>query len=233
MVPDPIASTRISGTARMSVPFVRICAKPSAMPKVPSVTMSGGMRAAATRTPLTAPQKAPLSERNNEPDENDAPSALGRAVGSAGRARHAQHDLSGRDRGEDENRADGEVDPAGDDHEGLPDRENEKNRRVDGEHRQIEARPELLRAQCREDRDQRDQQNENPPPAKKLGPALQRRDSFVVRFAQRGCAHAARSSTDPLVIAATRRSTLASCAENRATRRPRRRTSIRSATAST
>src|SRR3984957_5931388 len=98
---------------------------------------------------------------------------------------------------------------------------------------EIEARPELLRTQRREDRDQRDQQNENPPPAKKLGPAFQRRDAFVVRFAQRGCAHAARSSTDPLVIAATKRSTLASCAENRATRRPRRRTSIRSATART
>ena len=33
-------------------------------------------------------------QRNNKPDENDAPSALGRAIGPAGRARDAQHDLS-------------------------------------------------------------------------------------------------------------------------------------------
>ena len=131
----------------MSVPFVRICAKPSAMPKVPSVTMSGGMRATATRTPLIGAPEGSAHERNNEPDENNAPSALRRAVGSARRAGHAQHDLGGRDRGEDENRADREVDPAGDDHEGLPDRQNEKNCRIDGEHRQIEARAELLRAQ--------------------------------------------------------------------------------------
>ena len=123
----------------MSVPLVRICAKPSAMPNVPSVTMSGGMRAAATRIPLTAPQKAPLSERNNEPDENDAPTALRRAIGSAGCAGHTQHDLRGGDRSEDENRADREVDSAGDDHKGLPDRQNEENRRIDGQHRQIEA----------------------------------------------------------------------------------------------
>jgi hypothetical protein len=91
--------------------------------------------------------------------------------------------LGGRDRGEDENRADGEVDPASDDHKGLTDRQNEKNRRIDGEHRQIEARSELLRTQGREDRDERDQQDEKPPPAKELGPAFKRRESFVLRFA--------------------------------------------------
>ena len=57
---------------------------------------------------------------------------------------------------------------------------------------------------------ERDQQNENPSPAKEPGPALKRRESLVLWFAQGGCAHAARSSTDPLVIAATSRSTLAS-----------------------
>ena len=67
------------------------------------------------------------------------PAALRRAVGSVSRARDAQHDLSGGDRGEDENRADGEVDPAGDNHKRLSDRQNENNRRVDGEHRKVEA----------------------------------------------------------------------------------------------
>ena len=101
--------------------------------------MSGGMRAAATRVAVDGAPEGAAHERNNEPDENDAPTALRRAIGSAGCAGHAQHDLSGGDRSEDENRADREVDSPGDDHKGLPDRQNEENRRIDGEHRQIEA----------------------------------------------------------------------------------------------
>ena len=47
------------GTLRRSTPPVITSARPRAMPRVPSVTMSGGTFARATRNPLISPQASP------------------------------------------------------------------------------------------------------------------------------------------------------------------------------
>jgi hypothetical protein len=57
--PVPIVSMSLIGTSRSSTPPVMRSAKPSAMPNVPSVTISAGIRALATRKPLITPQPSP------------------------------------------------------------------------------------------------------------------------------------------------------------------------------
>ena len=67
IAPAPMSETSSFGTARTSMPPVMICAKPSAMPSVPSVTISAGIRATATSKPLTAPQNPPAASETTIP----------------------------------------------------------------------------------------------------------------------------------------------------------------------
>jgi hypothetical protein len=93
----------------------------------------------------------------------------------------------------------------------------------------------LRRTQRSEDDDERDEQQENPAASEEPPPSLDRCERLVVLFGERsgGLAAVASEAAVPLVMAATSRSTLASAAVNRATRRPSRKTSIRSATSMT
>ncbi len=60
-LPLPTVSASAEGTVPMSMPWVRIWPKPSAMPSVPSVTISGGTLALAIRKPFSAPQPSPAA----------------------------------------------------------------------------------------------------------------------------------------------------------------------------
>ena len=59
MLPKPTVLTMTVGTLRKSTPPVITSARPRAMPRVPSVTISGGTFALATRNPLSSPQANP------------------------------------------------------------------------------------------------------------------------------------------------------------------------------
>jgi len=133
--PGSDSSTRISGTARMSLPKEDLCEAVSAMAESASVTMSGGMRAAATRTPLmAAPESSARGAQQRAPRKRPPI-----RPGSCRRFPPAEPDMRSMtwadaiERRQDS--ANGKIDPTGDDHERLPDRQNEKNRRIDGEHR--------------------------------------------------------------------------------------------------
>src|SRR3954469_5039537 len=65
--PMPNLPTRLKGTSRSSTPPVISSAAPSDMPSVPSVTMSGGIRAFAIRKPLTMPHARPASRATARP----------------------------------------------------------------------------------------------------------------------------------------------------------------------
>src|SRR5918992_3728659 len=67
MRPTPIVSTSLNGTSRTSTPPVMISAKPSAIPSVPSVTISGGTRAFVIRTPFSSPQPSPQPSETASP----------------------------------------------------------------------------------------------------------------------------------------------------------------------
>ena len=82
---------------------------------VPSVTTSAGTRKNATRKPLTAPRAAPISRpATKTSDDGDV------GVGD--------EDLAGGVRRDADDRADGQVDVAGDDDDHLPDREQQQDR---------------------------------------------------------------------------------------------------------
>ena len=59
MLPKPTALTMTVGILRRSTPPVITSARPRAIPRVPSVTMSGGTFALAMRNPLSSPQASP------------------------------------------------------------------------------------------------------------------------------------------------------------------------------
>src|SRR4051812_13714873 len=65
--PLPIVLTSLNGTSRSSTPPVIRSAAPSDMPSVPSVTISGGTRAWAVRTPFSAPHARPASSAPPRP----------------------------------------------------------------------------------------------------------------------------------------------------------------------
>ena len=58
-LPKPTELTMTVGISRRSTPPVITSARPRAIPRVPSVTMSGGTFALAIRTPLIRPQPSP------------------------------------------------------------------------------------------------------------------------------------------------------------------------------
>src|SRR3954467_4950538 len=65
--PLPIVLTSLNGTSRSSTPPVMSSAAPSDMPSVPSVTISGGIRALAMRNPFSIPHASPASSATPRP----------------------------------------------------------------------------------------------------------------------------------------------------------------------
>src|SRR3954465_2373150 len=65
--PLPIVVTSLKGTSRSSTPPVMRSAAPSDMPSVPSVTISGGIRALAMRNPLSVPHAVPAARATTRP----------------------------------------------------------------------------------------------------------------------------------------------------------------------
>ena len=63
----PMVVVSRSGTPRTSIPPVISSADPSAMPRVPRVTISGGTLALVIRTPLTTPQAVPATRPATSP----------------------------------------------------------------------------------------------------------------------------------------------------------------------
>ncbi len=71
MLPKPMLLTSTVGTSRRSTPLVMTSARPSAMPSVPSVTISGGTLARAISTPLSRPQASPATIATTSPTNAD------------------------------------------------------------------------------------------------------------------------------------------------------------------
>ncbi len=67
MLPKPTLLTMTVGTLRRSTPPVITSAMPRAIPSVPSVTMSGGTFARATKNPLTRPHASPQAMATRAP----------------------------------------------------------------------------------------------------------------------------------------------------------------------
>ena len=117
--PLPIVVTSLNGTSRSSTPPVMSSAAPSDMPSVPSVTISGGIRAFATRKPLKMPHASPAAS---------APARPTRIVPQLSPPTSV-HRLDGDHAAEDEHGADRQVDAGRDDHVRHPGRRSRAARR--------------------------------------------------------------------------------------------------------
>ncbi len=166
-------------------------------------------------------------DREHEADEGGGPAL----------AAHRLHRLGGDDGGDDEDRADRQVDAGGDDDERHPDGEHRPDRHVLRDVGDVAGREERGRRQRAEDGDDDDEHPEDPDRLHRLD-ALE--EAVVAGGGLdglrrgRGGGHAAPSflSRAP-VMAPTSSSTEVSAARYVATRRPRRSTCTRSATSST
>ena len=165
------------------------------MYSVPRVTTSAGHLADVTSTPLSSPQAAPSAMPSDE-----APAAIGRP-GWLG------EQVAGEVGAEAEDRADRQVDVAGDDDERLADGEQREDRGVEREVAQ-RARPrQEARLEDRRDGDQQRRGRATMPSSRTRkhatrsggGPARPRR-----RARRRGAAHAALSRQRPVAARITR-----------------------------
>src|SRR3954454_4448482 len=174
----------------------------------------------------------PARERDREAEEDHAPVVAARRV----------HRLGGDDTGEDEDPADREVDACGDDHVGHPRRKHEQHGGVGGDVASVGDVDERARVEQAEDDDEPEQDEPDPrarprdealPEGRRALPALVVELGLVGR---RGgdLTHAASPSwVMAPVMAPTTSSIVTSPRRKRATRVPRRRTSMRSATSKT
>src|SRR3954452_12926030 len=182
-----------------------------------------------------AVQRAPRQagrERTAQPGEDRAPVVAADHV----------HRLDGDDAAEYEHRADRQVDAGRDDHVRHPGRDDQEDGGVRGDVARVRSRDEARVLEHREGDDQRHEDEPDPragpghealPPRHAVGGGLLGEQLFVGR--QRGrVRHAASSSwRSAPVIAPTTSSIVTSSRRRLATRSPRRRTSMRSATSKT
>ena len=168
------------------------------------------------------------------------------------RARYRRHldpaqGLCSEDLAENDPARDGQVDAGCRDHERGADAHDGQDRHVLGEQRQVAGRPELSGSKQREDDDQQQEEGEGDQDRCRrelteaggrgldIGRDVRRRLDRQLGLERGvvGAGHAATSFAYAPEIAAIRRSTSASPRWKRATRAPRRMTSIRSETSST